>query len=349
MPERRFGGFGGPRVKKSPLSFLTHLPKVPSLATRPGMGTKQQIAQTAMFGTPVYGATRAGMGWQQQAAVASKAGFPSRLMPPALSSLYTAPVQPGGGGGGGGAAPATTAIAPPAIKNLWDIKWQQASYDVPGGNKPSWWVNLVPKDVKDAERPDVQYLMMLNTMIPYLSPEDQRNAASQLYSTAADAFSYYKPERTPITAPIGLETLLTSPAAQAAGTPVLDEAYYGSKQRAEEATTALSNMRQATVKGNRWKLGPGYTWLQSLIGAFTGFGSGEQPGAGSPPPIAANKGQRLTSTQMMQLLGSLDPLLAQGQGGEIGPFGAIGRMFAQPFATSGQVFGPRQKNRLLGF
>ena len=240
--------------------------------------------------------------------------------------------------GGGGPLPAAPPPAPPSIKPLWDVKWKTASYDVPGGNKPGWWVNLQPVDPKDAERPDVQYLMMLNSTLPYLSPEDQRNAAAQIYTTAADAFSAYKPEKISAIAPINLETQLASPVAQAAGTPVIDEAYFGSSQRASEALQALSNMREATVQGNRWKLGPGYTWLQSLLGAM-----------GATRDLSPNNGQRLTATQTLQMLGQLDPLLAQGQSSEIGPAANIGKLLAQPFFSGGNIFGPKQPNPLLNF
>ena len=240
-------------------------------------------------------------------------------------------------GGGPGPLPATPP-APPSLKPLWEVKWKPATYGVPGGTKPAWWVNLQPVDPKDAERPDVQYLMMLNSTLPYLSPEDQRNAAAQIYTTAADAFSAYKPEKISAIAPINLETQLTSPVAQAAGTPVIDEAYFGSSQRASEALQALSNMREATVQGNRWKLGPGYTWLQSLLGAM-----------GATRDLSPNNGQRLTATQTLQMLGALDPLLAQGQSQEIGPVANIGRLLSQPFFSGGNIFGSKQPNPLLGF
>jgi len=216
----------------------------------------------------------------------------------------------------GGGAPPVLPVAPTTIKPLWDVKWQKATYDVPGGNKPSWWVNLIPKDLKDAERPDVQYLMMLNTMLPYLSPEDQRNAASQLYTTAADAFSYYKPKRIPITVPLSPEEAAQS----ATNAPAIDLPYFESQARSQQAIQALSNLRESTVKGNRWKLGPGYTWLQQILGTFGGAGFGAGPGQ-----------QRMTKSQQSSLLGALDPLLAQGQSPEIGPISAIGRMLATPF------------------
>ena len=233
------------------------------------------------------------------------------------------PTPAAGGGGGGGVAPA---LAPSTtLPPLHDIKWKIADFDVPGGRKPDWWVNLVPKNLSDVERPDVSYLMMLNTLIPYLSPEDQQNAAAQLYTTAADAFSYYKSEKIGAKVPLDIDTIRQS--AKTGLTPT-DPAYFTSIDRAKNALQALSNMREATVQGNRWKLGPGYTWLQNITGALQRYG-----GTG---------GERMSRVQEQALMGALDPLLAQGQSGEIGPNAAIGRMLSTPFFSQDQLFKRRQ-------
>src|SRR3990167_4464271 len=233
------------------------------------------------------------------------------------------PTPAAGGGGGGGVAPA---LAPSTtLPPLHDIKWKIADFDVPGGRKPDWWVNLVPKNLSDVERPDVSYLMMLNTLIPYLSPEDQQNAAAQLYTTAADAFSYYKPEKTGTDIPLDIDTIRRS---AKTGLTAIDPAYFTSTERAKEVMKALSNMREAAVQGNRWKLGPGYTWLQNITGTLQKYG-----GVG---------GERQSRVQEQALLGALDPLLAQGQSGEIGPNAAIGRMLSTPFFSQDQLFKRRQ-------
>lgn len=226
---------------------------------------------------------------------------------------------------GGGAPPPIAAAAPATLPPLHEIKWKKADFDIPGGRAPSWWVNLIPKDLKNVERPDVSSLMMLNTLIPYLSPEDQYNAAAQLYTTAADAFSYYKSEKLGKTLPIDEESIRRS---SQEGLTSVDPAYFTSTQRAQDALNALSNMRQASVKGNRWKLGPGYTWLQNITGALQRFG-----GVG---------GERMSRVQEQGLMGALDPLLAQGQSGEIGPVASIGRMLSTPFFSQDQLFKKRQ-------
>ena len=239
----------------------------------------------------------------------------------------TAPPAPSAPSAG---APPAPPPAPAGVKPIWDVKWKPASYGTPGGNKPGWWVNLEPVDPADAERPDVQYLMMLNTSIPYLSPEDQRNAAAQLYVSAADGFSYYKPDKIGAVIPHTADTIRMS--AQTGLTPI-DTEYFSSARRAKDVITALSNMREATVQGNRWKLGPGYTWLQSLIGTLSSYG-------GTGPE------ERQSKTQYAAMLGQLDPLLAMGQSQEIGPYANIGRLLASPFFSQA-VLGSQKRNPLL--
>ena len=229
----------------------------------------------------------------------------------AQRGYYTPPVQ---SGGGGGEALPTAGAADATIKPIHDVKWKAATFNLQNANAPSWWKPLIPQDAKDAERPDVQFLMMLNTMIPYLSPEDQRNAAAQIYSSAADAFSYYKPDKIETKVPVSEQTKKLS---QQAGLTTIDQNYFQSQARATGAIDALSQMREQTVQGNRWKLGPGYTWLQQVLGTAGGLGG--TPGAGQ------------TRSQYLAQQGALDPLLAQAGTAELGGIGAVGRMFSQPF------------------
>jgi len=226
--------------------------------------------------------------------------------------MYVPPVV-STGGSGGGTLPAVGA-AEATIKPIHEVKWKAATFNLQNANAPSWWKPLIPQDAADAERPDVQFLMMLNTMIPYLSPEDQRNAASQIYASAADAFSYYKPDKIETKVPVSEQTKKLS---QQAGLTTIDQDYFQSQARATGAIDALSQMREQTVKGERWKLGPAYTWLQQVLGTLGGFGG--TSGAGQ------------TRSQYLAQQGALDPLLAQAGTAELGGGGVIGRMFSQPF------------------
>lgn len=264
---------------------------------------------------------------EQAAAVARQINYGQRSQPGARFSTiqrgagYTPPevAQAAATAAyGGGSVP--TYGADGGISPIHKVKWKEGSFDLQGANAPSWWKPLVPKDAKDAERPDVQFLMMLNTMIPYLSPEDQRNAASQIYAAAADAFSYYKPEKISIDVPVSQQTANLS---QQPGLTPVNEQYFQSAGRATGAIDALSQLRAQTVKGNRWKLAPGYTWLQQVLGAAGQYGG--SPGAGQ------------TRSQFLAMQGALDPLLAQSGTAELGGVGAIGRLFAQPFFSQTQL------------
>jgi len=246
-----------------------------------------------------------------------------------------------GGGGGGYPLPAMPS-APPELKPLHDIQWViDESLRDPRGMAPNWWVPLRPQDVSEAERPDVQALMFLNTMLPFLSPEDQRNAAAQLYTTAADAFSYYKGEKLPAEvggAPFDWDTIMAS--SQSGLTPI-NRRYFESTARAQGALDALSRMREATVQGNRWKLGPGYTYLQNVINAVGRYGTDVK-----------NPDVRMTKTQQQAMLGALDPLLSQGQSQETATAAAVARMFAMPFFSQSplikQMSSPTGGTRLGG-
>src|SRR3989304_1351440 len=257
-------------------------------------------------------------------AIAGPGGaYEQGLVPPSSPGVLTPLGDVGGGGvagaggdGGGGGGGGVSAEIPP----IHDVQWKPGTFNLTNANAPSWWRPLVPQNSEDAARPDVSFLMTLNTMIPFMSPEDQRRAAATLYSAAADAFSAYKPENITVTAPITeTEARLT----EKQGLPTINRQYFQSAERARSAIEALSPMREQTVGGNRWKLGPGYTWLQQVLGSAEASG-----GKGGALP---------TRTQQLQMLGSLDPLLAQGKSQELGSFGVLGEMLARPFFSAGAL------------
>jgi hypothetical protein len=196
---------------------------------------------------------------------------------------------------------------------------------------------MIPEDVEDAERPDVQQLMYLNSLIPYMSPEDQERAANMMYGAAADSFSFYKPERTGISIPVSKETALLSERGTTGarpisadpsehrigplgGTPleVIDEDYFRSPERAFGMRSVLSQLRDQTVGGNRWQLGPSYTWLQEVVGALEEYGG---PGR----------------SQRLALQGAMDPIISQAQGDQVGAAAAVAQMLASPFFSQGQL------------
>jgi hypothetical protein len=229
---------------------------------------------------------------------------------------------------------------PPTITPLKDIQWKvDAGIKPKDGKAPAWWKALVPENASDAERADVQALMMLNTLIPYMSPEDQRRAALQLYAAGAGSgegttfADFYDPDDIKTSKiPVSKLTALFS---KKKNLEVVDEDYYASKKRAKGMMDILSQMREKTT-GERGLLGPGYSWLQSIIGAIGEFAPerGEWVGGGRGAKRRWKKfegPQHQTRAQRLALRGMLDPLLAQAQSGALGPIGAIGQMIAQPF------------------
>jgi hypothetical protein len=254
-----------------------------------------------------------------------------------LDYLGLDPVSPGGSGGG--YAPFALPTAPPEFKPLHEVKWKETEFDLLGARAPSWWKPMIPQDAKDAERPDVQQLMYLNSLIPYMSPEDQERAANMMYGAAADAFSFYKPERTGINIPVSKETALLSERGTTGAFPVqaeepsehrigpvgpqplqvIDEDYFRSPLRAKGMRSMLSQLREQTVGGERWKLGPSYTWLQEVVGALEEYAGPAR-------------------SQQLALRGALDPIISQAQGGDqVGAAAAVAQMLASPFFSQGQL------------
>jgi hypothetical protein len=198
-------------------------------------------------------------------------------------------------------------------------------------------------------------MMTLNAMIPYLSPEDQRNAAAQLYSMDADHWSAYKPEGIQATVPVTEETALAAAREGTPAGPVINREYFQSRLRSRDAINLLSQLRDQTVGGNRWKISPGYTLLQQILGASEQFGGG---GSSGKYGSYADTG-RQTRSQQLAMMGALDPLMASAKSPEAGGFGAIAQMLASPFFSQGAVnptyqgpggrvlFG--RQNPLLGF
>jgi hypothetical protein len=192
------------------------------------------------------------------------------------------------GGGGGN-------VAPPAPG------WTN-TYTVP--NAPAWWQGRT----YSGEDVNTNYAMMVNSLIPALSPEDQRTMATYLYSNFKDAFPEYNPEVNNFTAIPKIN-------------PELQE-QFTSKNRAQGALNALDTMVTSGGKTPD-KFGVGYTYLRNLLSTMKSFG-GES---------STNK---QTRSQVVQQLSALDPLLTSAKG-ELAPFASIAQSLATPFFSSGKV------------
>jgi len=219
--------------------------------------------------------------------------------------------------------------APPGYQPI-DVEWIIGDYSV-SDRAPAWWRPFDIRDKSQYNRPDVAFTLMANALIGSgaLSDEDARALAKQLYAMWGragenpwDIYSdkFISEERPPgkrIGAygrpAIARELALIG---QTAPGGVIDRRDVYSRERAERILQALSRMREATVGGNVWKFGPGYQYLQNIAGAL-----------GTAGPVARTRAQRL------EVLGALDPLLAQAKSGELSAFAPLAQMIAQPFYT----------------
>jgi len=194
----------------------------------------------------------------------------------------------GGGGGDGGETPVT---------------WTE-TYKVEGA--PAWWKGLTPSSVT----PESSYISLMNSLIPFLSEEDQRTVASNV-SRMADAFGGYSPATTRFLPPpsemtTGLRNQFTS---------------------AARATRAIDTMNKMILSSGKEAkdYGPGYKYLQDVAAVLRDFGQ-----------IGAADVQ--TRRQQLQALSALDPLLSEGEGQQLGAFGSVARMLAQPFFSAGNIY-----------
>lgn len=218
----------------------------------------------------------------------------------------------GGAGGAGDTGPVGPSGPPPLT---WDQK-----YSVAGA--PSWWKGLVPSQLD----PNTEYLMLLNSLIPFMSPEDQRTAASNIARTGAssggstfDAFRSYDPANNPLpTAPIP---------DQMAGD--IRNQFTGQ----DRANSILGTLNQlATIMGkSQTDFGPGYSYLRDLAATERDYG-----GTQAAPQ---------TRRQYLQEVSALDPLLAESKGQALSAYGPAAQMLTQPFFSGGPL---RNATKLQG-
>lgn len=196
-----------------------------------------------------------------------------------------------GSGGGGGGGP----VEPPPI--TWDEKYQASG-------APDWWRGLVPSRYD----PQTEYATMLNSMLPYMSPEDQRYTASILYRMYPKEFGLYNPETT---------KMPTIP-----GEMTTDERReMTSRRRAKELLGILEKVKQ--VSGKDAEFGPGYSYLRQLASTMRDFGGKKTAGQ--------------TRQQFAQMMAALDPLTAETQGSQLSAYSSLTRMLSQPYYTAGRV------------
>lgn len=215
-----------------------------------------------------------------------------------------------GGGGGGGSRASTGGGGgggPPPMPA--DIVFDTLDYQVPGA--PAWWKALKPSEWT----PGSEYLTLSNLMIPFLSPEDQRSTATNLFMSDPKNFGHFDPSMLDIQVPVDISNETRN--------------RYTNATRANQALTALSGLAGALGKNPAEDFGPGYNFLRSLASAAGRYG-----GAGGQP----------TRTEQLAMRGELDPLLAQTQGQQLGAYGPLARSLVEPFFSAGMLL-PTSRDR----
>jgi len=198
----------------------------------------------------------------------------------------------GGGGGGGGGS------------SSGGVNWSLLETEVEGA--PDWWVNKIPNQRTDT----TQYLMFINSLIPYLSPEDQRSMAAYLYQVDPKAFAEYNPDTTEFPAPpLSLDTATRF--------------RYTSAERANQAMSTLQNVVDATGFDMN-KLGPGYQFLQNVLSMLSDYGGESEE-------------NQQTRAQAAQQYAGIKSLLDSATGKDLSPYSALASALSNPYFTAGRV------------
>ena len=229
-------------------------------------------------------------------------------------------------GGGGGYAtkeePATSGSTEPAGPG--EPSWAE-TYHIPGA--PDWWRGVTPS----FSSPELEYAGLLNSMIPFLSSEDQRSMATYLYTLYPDAFGTYNAtlgnfQGAP-TQQFDLEGRRIN--TQTNGIPYLGQAFSDSytrntysQERANAMLAALDTVASKMPKTGG-KMGPGYAFLKQVSSAVRDLGA-----VGNAMP---------THQQLTQLVAALDPLIAMTQSDTLSAYGPLVRNMTTPFMSAGRV------------
>lgn len=204
----------------------------------------------------------------------------------------------GGGGGGGGGGE----FGPPSEPQT--AKFTDLGAQIEGA--PEWWKALSP----DIFNPISQYQVLTNWMIPQMSQFDQDIAGTNLFQSDPEQFAAYNPELR---------------GAPGVAPEITDElrSQFAVGRRGRRSLSALDQLLSLSGKEAK-DFGPGYNYLRSISDAMAD--TRLTGGASS-----------LTETQMTQLLGTLDPLLAQGKSNQLSAFGPLSQTLVNPFFSAGPL------------
>lgn len=230
---------------------------------------------------------------------------------------YASPSSYNQGGGGGGNQQAAK------------IEWKQ-TYEAT--DAPSWWKGMTPVGGMNSV---AGYASIMNALIPYMSPEDQRTYAQNLARLVPEAFgSYGDIEQLNFELPTDV-------------TPEMRQ-YYTGADRAQEIQNTLQRMVNTSPSSDTFNvdtLGPGYTYFQNLAQVLEDFGGTQTPastgtsrdakydrGQWNVPIPSSNNPQ--TRQQYTQLQAALDPLLSETNQDSLAAFGPAAQSLAMPFFSA---------------
>jgi hypothetical protein len=156
--------------------------------------------------------------------------------------------------------------------------------------------------------PETEYAALVNSLIPFMSPEDGVYTAKNLARLFPDAFGGYEVSSTQTPPPPELTSQIRE--------------QYESGVRARNVLDTLEKVREVSGKAEK-DFGPGFSFLKQTAGILQQFG-------GAP---------RQSRQQFVQQQAALDPLLAETKGQNLAAFGSAARMLTQPFFSAGPLRG----------
>lgn len=227
----------------------------------------------------------------------------SDLFYPILSKK-TPPNKSSGGSSGGGNYGGGTST------QERNYKWWEG-YSVEGA--PPWWKGFVTDDPS----PEAQYLMVINSMIPYMSPEDQRYMGDYIsrFSIKNSPFGVYNE-------PASQDTNRIPTVPKLEQTSDIQNTFL-SKERARKMLDTLEKMRKAANLPED-KVGAGFRLFKSVAQDLNAFG--------------ASEGSGMTRANYLKYQSAIDQKLGETQAGDAQGFGEALRAVASPFFSAGRLF-----------
>jgi len=164
---------------------------------------------------------------------------------------------------------------------------------------PSWYVN--------AADPTDQYSSFLNALLPFMSPEDARQAASKLANVST--YSSYA-------------TADAFPAAPTQITPQMS-AQYLSSDRATNIMDAIQNMAKLTGKSDA-DLGQGYQYLKNITSTMQRLGG--------------KNGQQMSRAAKKELYGAVQGFKQQASDNyDLAPYASLADYITNPGFSAGPL------------